>query len=144
MPCHGFDSFIGLPEDWKGDSLAGKFSRDGVPPEVRPNVTLHIGWFDATVEPFIKAQNQDVSFIHIDCDLYSSTMTVLRACRERLLVGTVIVFDEYFNYPGWERHEVRAWREFVAEAGMGYEYIGYAARHYSVAVRITSIKRPSS
>jgi predicted O-methyltransferase YrrM len=106
---------------------------------VRSNVTLHAGWFDDTVAPFIAQQQQPVSFIHIDCDLYSSTLTVLRACRERLQVGTVIVFDEYFNYPGWEQHEVRAWKEFVAERGLSYEYIGYAARHYSVAVRITAL-----
>jgi len=141
---HGFDSFEGLPEDWKAGSLKGEFSIAGRLPKVRPNVTLHPGWFENTVAPFMATQSQHVTLLHIDCDLYSSTMTVLRACDRALRVGTVIVFDEYFNYPGWEQHEFKAWKEFVAERGISYEYIGYAARHYSVAVRITAIRSAST
>ena len=29
----------------------------------------------------------------------------------------MIVFDEYFNYPGWRGHEFKAFQEFVAETG---------------------------
>jgi hypothetical protein len=48
----------------------------------------------------------------------------------------VIVFDEYFNYPGWQLDEFRAWQEFVAKNAIKYEYIGYVSRHQKVAVRV--------
>ena len=49
----------------------------------------------------------------------------------------MIVFDEYFNYPGWERHEFRAWQEFVADKQVAYAYLGYARQQ--VALRIVGI-----
>jgi hypothetical protein len=49
--------------------------------------------------------------------------------------GTVLVFDEYFNYPGWERHEFKAWREFAAAHGVDYEYVAYARQQVTVRIR---------
>ena len=49
----------------------------------------------------------------------------------------MIVFDEYFNYPNWERGEFKAWGEFVAGSGIGYEYLAYARQQ--VALRITRL-----
>jgi hypothetical protein len=51
-------------------------------------------------------------------------------------VGTVIVFDEYFNFPGWRNHEYRAWTEFVARTGTEFDYLGYTADNEQVVVRI--------
>jgi hypothetical protein len=51
--------------------------------------------------------------------------------------GTVIVFDEYFNYPGWENHEFKAFQEFVEQTNLKYEYLAYNRRHEQVAVKIT-------
>ena len=51
--------------------------------------------------------------------------------------GTVIVFDEYFNYSGWEEGEFRAFQEFVAARKLSYEYLTYNREHQQVAVRIT-------
>jgi hypothetical protein len=56
--------------------------------------------------------------------------------RDRLQPGTLIVFDEYFNYPNWERHEFKAWQEFVARHKITYEYLAFARQQ--VAVRILS------
>jgi hypothetical protein len=50
--------------------------------------------------------------------------------------GTVIVFDEYFNFADWEEHEHRAWVEFVAETGLTFEYLGYTADDEQLAVRL--------
>jgi adenylosuccinate synthase len=65
---------------------------------------------------------------------------VLNALSRRIVAGTVIVFDEYFNFPGWEQDEFRAWQEFVAENRVKYEYLGFVSSHQEVAVRIISIK----
>ena len=132
---YGFDSFEGLPERWTCDP-AGKFSVEGSLPAVKRNVRLIKGWFEETLPGFLEEHKEHCSFIHIDCDLYSSTKTVLDGLKDRIVPGTVIVFDEYFNYPGWQRHEYRAFQEFVEENGIKYEYIGYCRKGQHVAVRI--------
>ena len=128
----GFDAFSGLPEDWRPGFPKGTFSR-GVPP-VRPNVSLLVGLFEDTLPAFLERNRQDVSFLHIDCDLYSSTRTVLGLCGPRIRKGAVLVFDEYFNYPGWRDHEFRAFQEFVAETGRQYEYLSVVPQHQQVGV----------
>jgi hypothetical protein len=134
---HGFDSFEGLPEDWTYFQKRGRFSRAGEPPTLGcQNVRLHKGWFDATLPPFLEAYSGNVRFMHVDCDLYSSTATALRALRDRIVPGTIIVFDEYLNYPGWREHEHKAFAEFVREASVRYRYVAFASSGESVAVQI--------
>jgi hypothetical protein len=52
----------------------------------------------------------------IDCDLYVSTVPVLRFIKDRLQPGTVVLFDDW---NGWsfsdEMGERRAFHEFLAE-----------------------------
>jgi hypothetical protein len=133
---HGFDSFEGLPENWTSRMPKGFFKRNNLP-KVRDNCKLHVGWFDETLPPFKKEiKDQPIQLLHVDCDLYSSTVTILTALRKNIVPGTVIVFDEYFNYPGWQLDEFRAWQEFVAKNAIKYEYIGYVSRHQKVAVRL--------
>ena len=74
--------------------------------------------------------------MHVDFDLYSSTRVVLEHCGSRLVPGSIIVFDEYFNYPGWPRHEHLAWTEFTQDNNACFEYIGFVPRHQQVAVRV--------
>lgn len=132
---YGFDSFTGLPENWTIDPK-GKYSLCGELPAVRSNVRLIKGWFDETLPSFVREHEETCSFIHIDCDLYSSAKTVLDQLREKIVPGTVIVFDEYFNYPGWQQHEYRAFMEFTEMYQIKFEYIGYCKNGPQVAVRI--------
>jgi predicted O-methyltransferase YrrM len=135
---HGFDSFEGLPENWAGTfEHKGKFGRGGTLPEVPANVALHKGWFEQTLPAFLAAHPDDrVAFLHVDCDIYSSTVTVLQTLAPQLRAGTVLVFDEYFNYPNWQRHEWRAFQEFIRDNGMSYRYLGFAQKIGHVAVRL--------
>ena len=134
------DSHEGLPERWTSDP-EGMYSAGGVLPDVKPNVQLIRGWFEETLPRFLKEHGEKCSFIHIDCDLYSSAKTVLSELRERIVPGTVIVFDEYFNYPGWQQYEYRAFQEFTEESGTAYEYIGYCRNGQHAAVRITEVRK---
>jgi predicted O-methyltransferase YrrM len=132
---HGFDSFEGLPEDWAGNKDArGQYSTGGRLPKVPANVELHRGWFRDTLPAFLKARPDDVAFMHVDCDLYSSTREVLEATAARLREGSVVVFDDYFNFPGWRNHEFKAFQELVGRTGMRYEYIGYARHQVALVV----------
>lgn len=135
-PVYGFDSFEGLPEEWREGYGKGRFAREGLP-EVSENVELVVGWFDRTLPKFLDEHPGPVSIVHVDCDLYSSTQTVLQQLRERIVPGTIILFDEYFNYPGWEMHEFKAFKEFVDSTGLQYEYIGLNPNHQQVAVRVS-------
>jgi hypothetical protein len=132
---HGFDSFEGLPEYWKHDVGKGAFKVDKLP-TVRSNVRLHKGWFSATLPAFLSECQEQIAFLHVDADLYSSTKTIFDLLAERILVGTVIQFDEFFNYPGWQQGEYRAFQEFVASHSIGFEYLGYTPFR-QVAVKIT-------
>lgn len=137
-PLHGFDSFEGLPEHWSGTfERKGKFGRGGRLPPVPATVSLHRGWFDETLPRFLAAHpGTPAAFVHVDCDIYSSTQTIFRELAPRLVPGTVIVFDEYFNYPNWQRHEWRAFQEFVRDSGFAYAYLGFAQKNGHVAVRL--------
>lgn len=130
---HGFDSFEGLPEDWHDGAMRkGAFAMDRLP-EVG-TATLHVGWFAETLPAFLASNPGPVALLHLDADLYSSTRTVLDAFEPRLVLGSVIVFDEYFNYPGWKQHEHRAFRQFLCEAGRRAAYVAYNRRGQQVAV----------
>jgi hypothetical protein len=139
-PVHGFDSFEGLPEHWSGHlTMRGAFDQGGKLPQVPGNVTLHKGWFDATLPAWKAAHPDPIAFLHVDCDIYSSARLVLFNLADRFQVGTVIRFDEYFNYPNWRKHEFRAWQEAVAAFDLRYEYIAFQAQDGAVAVRVTGL-----
>jgi|KBSSwiStaDraftv2_1062776.scaffolds.fasta_scaffold21085_5 Macrocin-O-methyltransferase (TylF) len=126
---YGFDSFEGLKEDWTGFSLPrGHFSLGGNLPKVNSNVSLVKGWFDATLPGFIKANPENIAFLHIDCDTYESTKFVLNTLKEKIIPGTYVLFDEYIGYPNWEIGEYKAFQEFIGETGFRYKYVGFSVK----------------
>ena len=129
----GFDSFEGLPEDWRGTGIKKGHFALGKLPAVRNNVVLVKGWFHETIPPFMKQNSGMIGFIHIDCDLYSSAKVVLYLLQPRLSAGTMLVFDEYFNFPQWQQGEHRAFTEFLEKAGLTAEYIGFHGKDQQVA-----------
>jgi hypothetical protein len=134
----GFDSFQGLPEDWRSGLPAGTFATDKLPDI--PGAELVVGLFADTLPDFLAHHPGPVSFLHVDADLYSSAVTVFTHVGPRLRPGSVIVFDEYFNYPGWQRHEHRAWQEFAAASAVEFEYVAYTGNNEQVALVITKIR----
>lgn len=138
---YGFDSFEGLPEDWRKGFEKGTFNLNGNLPAVRSNVTLVKGLFQDTLTNFYLKMNQKISFIHIDCDLYSATKFVLNESKTLLQQGTVILFDEFYGYSAWESSgEFLAWNEFLFEnSNIRCEFIGINNKHEQVAVCITHV-----
>ena len=147
---YGFDSFEGLPEKWRDGFDRGAFNLNGNLPQVNSNVALIKGWFNDVLPSFIKAQNKKVSFIHIDCDLYSSAKYILTTLKDYLDNDCIIVFDELVNYPGFngDTGELKAFYEFVTENKVDYEWIGMNGvpfgmsgyYHENVAVIIRSVR----
>jgi hypothetical protein len=78
------------------------------------NVELVVGSFAETIAPFLATHGGPAALIHIDCDLYSSTKTVLEALAPRIMTGTVIELDEYWIVTD---HEQRAFHEWLCAHG---------------------------
>jgi predicted O-methyltransferase YrrM len=131
----GFDSFKGLPQTWRTGFPAGQFAQQ--PPADIEGATLIAGLFEDSLPNFLAEHGDEpVAFVHLDADLYSSTKTVLDLLGDRLAAGAVLLFDEYFNYPGWRRHEYLAFAEFIERTGRTFEYLGYTGNNEQVAVRL--------
>ena len=139
---HGFDSFLGLPEQWKEGEPAGAYSTAGRLPEVPGNVELHAGWFEDTLPRFFAGAPGPVRLLHVDCDIYSSTKTVLSCTAPRLRPGSIVVFDDLLGYPGYRDHELRAFEELVALHGVEWEIIAACLLGREVAIRITAMASP--
>ncbi len=58
--------------------------------------------------------------------------------KDQIVPGTIILFDEYFNYDGWEQHEHKAFREFIEETNLNFTYLAYNQYHEQVLVRINA------
>jgi hypothetical protein len=123
----GFDSFEGLSEDWLGNShtkRGARFDLHGALPAVAGNVTLVKGWLDDTLPPFLQDHSQPIDFLHVDTDTYGPCKTTLSLCRSRLRPGSLVLFDEYLGYPGWQVGEHKALTEvFAPEA---YRWIAFS------------------
>ena len=135
---YGFDSFEGLPEDWRKEGDRYNFDMKGKLPKVAwENIRLVKGWFNETIPKFLsltekqlKGCQKDVAMIHIDSDLYSSAITVLKGLKDRMRPGTVIMFDQIHdgggNYPEYREHEYKAWSEFSEEYNVSYRWLAHA------------------
>jgi len=127
---YGFDSWQGLPEDWNDIVDKGHFAIDSLP-AVKPNVTLVPGWFDKTLEPFLDSHpDLEVGIVHIDCDIYSSTKYVLDILYQRKIIkpGLIILFNELFNYNGFENGELKALYELTQAHVIKFKWLPYQGK----------------
>jgi hypothetical protein len=133
---HGFDSFEGLPEDWIRGHPKGHFKVDRSKLKFAPNVVLHEGLFGDTIPAFLAENgNHPIKFIHIDCDLGSSCDTVLELLEKRI-AGCLLLFDEFYNYLGYEDHEFRSFLDFINRTGAGFEIVGRNVNHQQVLIQM--------
>jgi hypothetical protein len=136
---YGFDSFEGLLESWSATRKKGTFDLGGTIPDVQVslrNFRMVKGWFRDTLPEFLSHVPGPAAFLHFDCYLYQSAKDVLDALDNRIASGTVIVFRQYFNYPGWQSHQFQAFQEFCERTGATYRYSAFTPTGQSVAVVI--------
>jgi predicted O-methyltransferase YrrM len=130
---YGFDSFQGLPGHWSGNRFSRRnFNRQGKLPKVANNVELVVGLFKDTLPDFLEKVPGPFAVLHIDCDIYSSANYVLTKLADRMTQGCVLIFDEFFNYHGYELHEFKAFHEFLIETGTTAEYLGFSGQQVSI------------
>jgi hypothetical protein len=126
----GFDSFEGLPEISKIDEQAiwekGKLAfaeqkfidtatAHGIP---KTKLLTVRGFYNQSLTASLAQQllPNNAAVIYVDCDLYASTVSVLKWIPDFLQIGTVIVFDDWNCFcADPDRGERRAWREFLEQ-----------------------------
>lgn len=128
----GFDSFEGLPEEWRMSDERiypkYKYSRNGVAPSLRhDNIKIVPGYFNQSVPKFLEEHKETCSFVHIDCDLFSSTMEVFGQLLsgQRIVAGTVVLFDEFHNYKYFEGDEFKAFKEIFLQNSIPYKWLAH-------------------
>lgn len=144
-PVYGFDSFDGLPEEWEiGENNTvkeGYFATKEMP-KVKKNVELIKGWFKDTLPAWCGENPAPIAFLHLDCDIYSSTIEALTFLNHGLKRGSVIVFDDMYSwieeddYPYWRRGQWKAFREWLKEYSREVEVVSRMRRRKSCAVRV--------
>jgi len=138
----GFDSWLGLPEDWTipGEPpwhTKGVFSSNGVIPDQITNlgdkVKIFQGMFEDTIPEYIKIA-KNIALLHIDSDLYSSAKTVLYGLKDYIKPGTLIIFDEWIDHQDdvkklpdfkvpekYRMHEQRAFYEWTKDFNVKFQ-----------------------
>jgi hypothetical protein len=118
----GFDSFTGLPEDWRPGLEKGSFATGGPPSFDDPRVSFVQGWFEESLAG-LALPAHDQLIVNIDCDLYTSTDTVLRWLEPHAGPGTLLYFDEFSD----RDHEMRAFFESLARSARAVEPLAIGA-----------------
>ena len=67
-------------------------------------------------------------------DTYSSTLFVLKKIKKYLINNSIILFDELYNYPGYEEGEFKALKEVFQESE--FEYKAFNLKSKQVAIKI--------
>ena len=99
-PFHLFDTFQGMPDEAGGDSAGhapgdfGDTSAAAVQSRLAEftNVRFHPGFIPATLS---EVADRSFAFVHLDLDLYQSTLEALRFFYPRMVKGAVFVADDY-------------------------------------------------
>lgn len=100
-----FDTFEGLPEiskvDLKDQFKKGDYSAsyDEVKDYLKSykNVNIYKGLFPQTADPIL---NKKFSFVHLDLDLYESTLESIKFFYPRLTSGGIMISHDYIDTIG--------------------------------------------
>ncbi len=132
----GFDSFVGLKEDWKGHVFfpKGSLSQNNKLPKARDNVNLISGWIQETLPKFIEQNQPQINFMHIDVDTYETTKFILNKTKKYLTKNCIIVFDDFYNFSGWSVGEYKALIEEFDENE--YKYIAFSIEKGNAAIQL--------
>lgn len=130
---YGFDTFEGLPENWgsfrKGDMAAN------IPVVNDARAKFLKGLFQDTLPGFLRETSLSAGkrmVLHLDADLFSSTLFVLTSMAPYLKKGDVLLFDE-FNVPN---HEFAAFKMFTDSYYVKTKLLASVNNYYQVAMII--------
>lgn len=132
---HGFDSFEGLPETWIKKFQKGHFKTDINTLKFNSNVKIYPGMFSDTIQNAVKLNT--IYGVHVDCDLGSSTTLVLDALTKIIIdCKSYILFDELYNYGGYEEHEFKSLLEWSNKNNLDFEVLAHNTKSQQVLIKI--------
>jgi hypothetical protein len=132
---YAFDSFEGIEEDWMGTSLMkGSMDLNKKVPKLNSNIEPVVGWVEDTLEDFLKKHNPKINFVHLDINLYKPTKFVLEKIKPYLVKNSIIIFDQLYNYIGWEHGEYKSLIEVFKENE--YEYKAFQINSRKSVIQI--------
>ena len=109
---YGFDAFEGLRDPWsKPNRPPGSLTLGGeIPRSLRenPNISIVKGWVEDTLPDFLKEHQGPIKLAHLDFDVFPPTRFTLTSITDRLVPGSLLVFDDFFGHIGWENHSYKA------------------------------------
>ncbi len=129
----GFDVFTGLPEDF-GVMKKHHYDSQGTTPIIDDDrVTFIKGLFQDSLPSFLDGYTSDKrKVIHMDADLFSSTLFVLTRLLPLLKKDDIIIFDEF----GVPTHEFKAFTEIVSAYNLNYEFLGTINNYLQIAIKL--------
>ncbi len=143
---HYFDSFVGFPEItsepdlnshhvvnriWKKGGCVGldvkKFTK--IMERLSPSTEVKIipGYFEESLSEYELPRK--ISWVHIDCDLYQSTICVLNYLFSNgvLSQGSILLFSDYFANRGEPSvGQQLAWSEIQMKYDVDFDNLGYS------------------
>jgi len=127
----GFDTFTGLPEPW-GPFAQGAFSTEGQVPKIEDaRCRFVVGMFQQTLATNMPDEEYRL-VVHLDADLYSSTLFVLTTLAPQLTKGDILIFDEF----GVPLHEFRAFCDFASAYQVKYTVLAATDNYLHVAIKL--------
>lgn len=129
----GLDSFQGLPAPDENDLACwseGQYAAEigavssRLKVDQRPHLRLVKGWFSETLPTDEMQKVTQVAYARIDCDLYQPTVECLAYLTDRLVHGSILVFDDW-TYD-LNKGETKAFREWLqSDRGLQFEFLAY-------------------
>ena len=121
----GFDSWKGLSEDWRGMSKGRyKGSQLFSKPQPPDFCIFKEGNVADELNKFLTKENERLlNLVHFNLDTYNPTKLCLSLLKPYLKKGTILIFDDFYGYPGWSIHENKAFEEFLIESQMKYKFV---------------------
>jgi len=131
---YGFDSFEGLPDAWRKGQGKGHFDVDGAIPKIADDrVNLIKGWFDETIPDFVRSFTpKNRLLLHLDADLYSSTLVPLVYFARYLQAGSLVIFDEFYD----RNHEFKAFQDFLKISKHRYRLVCQMENYAKVCIEL--------
>jgi hypothetical protein len=138
---YAFDSFEGLSEDWSGITYhsKGAYTLNKKIPKLNANVELVVGEVKDTLEDFLKKHNPKINFVNMDMDTYGPTKFALEKLKPYLVKNAIIIFDELYNYIGWENGEYKALKEVFKESEFEYKAFNLSGKLCVVQLNLQNI-----
>lgn len=78
-----------------------------------------------------RRHSENLSLLRINAENYVEAKSALKASAKKIAPGSLIIFERYMGFPGWENGPFKAWQE----AGRPYKYL--ARNGAAVLVEVT-------